>query len=82
MAVRRNANFGTYFFVGVIGLLIGSVIGKALIRLFKSEIITQIISLNGIAYHYFIQIGNFFTFTFNLFAIIGIILAIYIYRRI
>ena len=80
MAVRRSASFGTYFFVGVIGLLIGSVIGKTLIIVLKSPTVTEIINLNGLAYRFFIAAG--YVFTFNLFAILGIILAIYIYRRI
>lgn len=80
MAVRRSASFGTYFFVGVIGLLIGSVIGKTLIIVLKSQAITQIINLNDIAQRFYISAG--YTFTLNLFAIIGVLLAIYIYRRI
>ncbi len=80
MAVRRGASFGTYFFVGFIGMLIGSVIGKTLIKLLKSPVITNIIRLNGFDAKIYVYI--YYTFTLNLFAILGIILAIYIYRRI
>lgn len=83
MPVKRQASFGTYFLVGTIGMLIGSVIGKTLLIILKTrkgEVIYDIINLGGIAYQFFIQAG--YTFTFNLIAVIGILLAIYIYRRI
>jgi len=61
-------------------MLIGSVIGKTLIKLLKSDVITNIIRLNGFDAKIYVYI--YYTFTLNLFAILGIILAIYIYRRI
>lgn len=80
MAVRRSANFGTYFFVGFIGFLIGSVIGRTLIALIQSPLITRIINLDGYAGKAYLHAG--YVFNFNLLAILGIFLAIYIYRRI
>ncbi|MBU1077472.1 MAG: hypothetical protein KKH98_09285 [Spirochaetes bacterium] len=80
MAVRRSGNFGTYFFVGFIGMLIGSVIGRTLVNLLRSRVITDIIYLYGFANNFKIVAG--YVFNFNLIAIIGIVLAIYIYRRI
>ncbi|MBN1897417.1 MAG: hypothetical protein JW827_01460 [Spirochaetes bacterium] len=78
--MARSANFGTFFFVGFIGMLIGSVIGKVLSDILASPVITKIIYLNGLAYKMYVYI--WYTFTLNLVAIIGIILAIYIYKRI
>lgn len=80
MAVHRSANFGTYFFVGIIGFLVGSVIGRTLIAILKSDLMTRIINLNGYASKFYIYAG--YVFNINLLAVIGIILAIYIYRRI
>lgn len=80
MAVKRSANFGTYFFIGFIGFLIGSVIGQTLINIIQSPLITKIINLNGIAGRFYVYAG--YIFNINLFAVIGILLAIYIYRRI
>ncbi len=80
MAVRRRASFGTYFFIGFIGMLVGSVIGRTLINILKSPVITNIINLNGFAYK--ITVYIYYLFPLNLIAILGIILAIYIYRRI
>lgn len=83
MTVRRSGNFGTYFFIGFIGMLIGSVIGRTLVDLIVirgSTIIRDIIYLNGFAYNFAVKAG--YIFNLNLFAILGIITAIYIYRRI
>ena len=95
MTVRRSANFGTYFFIGLIGLLIGSVIGNVLVKMFRPGAITKFINLYGFANKLLIRIGGSliyhnnalvgaggYYFSFNLIAIIGIFLAIYIYRRI
>jgi len=77
----RHASFGTYFLVAFIGFIVGSIVGVALIRLLQSPVLTDIIRLYGwdskIMYVYI-----FHQFNLNLFAIIGIFLAIYIYRRI
>ncbi len=80
MAVRRHGNFGTYFFIGFIGMLIGSVVGNVLIDILKSHVITNIINLNGFALK--IRVYIYYDFPLNLLAILGIILAIYIYKRI
>ncbi len=80
MAVHRSANFGTYFLMGMIGFLIGSVIGRTLINILKNDLITRIINLDGYAGKFYIYAG--YVFNINLLAIIGIFLAIYIYRRI
>ena len=89
MTARRSASFGTYFFVGSIGMLIGSVIGNVLVRsIFRPGAITRLINLYGFAEKLIIQVGgqvgstSGYIFTLNLIAIIGIVLAIYIYRRI
>lgn len=78
--MARSANFGTYFFIGFIGMLIGSIVGKALSDILQSPVITNIIYLNGLAFKLYFY--AWYKFTLNLFAIIGIFLAIYIYRRI
>ncbi len=85
MTIRRNASFGTYFFIGFIGMLIGSVIGNVLVRnIFKPGAVTRLINLYGFANKFLIRAGgqSGYTFNLNLIAIIGIVLAIYIYRRI
>jgi len=48
MTARRSASFGTYFFVGSIGMLIGSVIGNVLVRsIFRPGAITRLINLSA-----------------------------------
>ncbi len=81
MPVRRNASFGTYFFVGFIGMLIGSVIGNVLIKnIFRPGAITKLINLYGFANKFQVVAG--YTFNLNLIALLGIVLAIFIYRRV
>ena len=80
MTIRRNASFGTYFFIGFVGMLVGSVIGRTLMRIIHHDGIDRFINLYGFAGRFYVQAG--YTFTLNLVAIIGIVLAIYIYRRI
>ena len=79
MTVRRSGNFGTYFLVGFIGMLIGSVIGRTIVNILKSRVITDLVYLYGFANKFIIKAG--YAFNLNLIAIIGIILAIYIYRK-
>ncbi len=78
--MARSASFGTYFFIGFIGMLIGSIVGKALADILQSPVISNIIYLNGLAFKVYVYI--WYKFTLNAVAIIGIFLAIYIYRRI
>jgi len=85
MPVKRTASFGTYFFIGFSGMLVGSVIGKVLIdNVFQPGAITKLINLYGFANLFIVKIGGQagYLFNLNLIAIIGIIFAIFIYRRI
>jgi hypothetical protein len=79
--MARRGSFGTYFFIGFIGMLIGSVVGRAISQLLKEgTILKRIVDLPELASH--IKVVIWYLFPLNLFAIIGIILAIYIYNRI
>lgn len=80
--MARRGGFGSYFLVGFIGMLIGSVVGRALVEhlLKRGTILSKAIELSSVASK--INVRIFYYFPLNLIAIIGIILAIYIYNRI
>ncbi len=77
----RSKNFGSYFFVGCLAGFVGSLLGKLLIGAAKSELITNVINLGGYSKKLELLVSNYH-FPLNLIAILCIILAILIYRRI
>ena len=77
MAQRKTA-LG-YILIGLAGYLVGSIVGRTIAGAIKAGGIKTILNLWGLNTKVFVYI--WITFPFNLIALIGVLLAMYIYRR-